>query len=47
VIRRRIEDIGQDIYPASMQTPAALTAFQNAEIDKWTPILKEAGIKAQ
>jgi hypothetical protein len=28
-------------------TPQALAALQKSEIDKWWPIIKEAGIKAE
>jgi hypothetical protein len=30
-----------------VMAPEALGAFQKAEIEKWWPIIKEAGIKAQ
>lgn len=34
------------VVPASdQQTPQALSALQNAEIAKWSPIIKQAGIK--
>jgi len=46
-VRRRLADIGQQIYPREQQTPEALAAFQKAEIDKWWPIIKAAGIKAE
>jgi len=42
----RLADIGLDIPPSVEQTPEALGAFQKAEIDKWWPIIKAAGIKA-
>ena len=29
------------------QTPEGLAAFQKAEIDKWWPIIKAAGVKAE
>ena len=29
------------------QTPEALAAFQKAEIEKWWPIIKAAGINAE
>jgi tripartite-type tricarboxylate transporter receptor subunit TctC len=45
--RERIADLGQEIAPAEMQNPAALGAFQQAEITKWWPILKEMGIKGE
>jgi tripartite-type tricarboxylate transporter receptor subunit TctC len=46
-VRQRLADQGQEIWPAEMQTPEALYAFQKAEIAKWWPIIKQAGIKAQ
>ncbi len=38
---------GLEVPPSAQQTPAALAAFQKAEIDKWWPIVKAAGIKAE
>lgn len=46
-IRRRLMDLGQEIYPLEQQTPEALAAFHRAEIDKWWPMLKAAGIKIE
>jgi tripartite-type tricarboxylate transporter receptor subunit TctC len=46
-VRRRLAEIGQEIFPREQQTPEALHAFQKAEIVKWWPIIKAAGIKAQ
>ena len=43
---KRIEGLGQVIFPAAQQTPDGLSAYQTAEIDKWWPIMKAAGIKA-
>jgi tripartite-type tricarboxylate transporter receptor subunit TctC len=45
--RKRLVDFGQDIYPPEEETPEALHDFQKAEIEKWWPIIKAAGIKAQ
>ena len=39
--------LGQEIFPGEQQTPEALAAFQKAEIEKWWPIIKEFGIKAE
>jgi len=44
-MRKRLTDIGQEIFPADQQTPAALRQFQQSEIDKWWPIIKAANIK--
>jgi tripartite-type tricarboxylate transporter receptor subunit TctC len=46
-VRRRLADIGQEIFPRAQQTPDALAVYQNAEIEKWWPIVKEANIKAE
>lgn len=45
--RKRLTDLAQEIYPPAQQTPQALYAFQKAEIEKWWPIIKDAGIKPQ
>jgi tripartite-type tricarboxylate transporter receptor subunit TctC len=45
--RERLTKIAQDIFPPEQQTPEALAAYHKAEIDKWWPIIKEAGIKPQ
>ena len=44
---KRLVDLAQDIFPPEQQTPEALHAFQQAEMDKWWPIIKAANIKAQ
>ena len=44
--RKKLTDLAQVIYPREQQTPEALHDFQKAEIDKWWPIIKAAGIKA-
>ena len=41
----RITQLGQVIFPADQQNPAALAAYHKAEIAKWWPIIKAAGIK--
>jgi len=46
-IRERLARIAQEIFPPEQQTPAAHAAYHKAEIDKWWPIIKEAGIKPQ
>jgi tripartite-type tricarboxylate transporter receptor subunit TctC len=45
--RQRLTDLAQEIYPPDQRTPEALHAFQKAEIEKWWPIIKSAGIKAE
>jgi tripartite-type tricarboxylate transporter receptor subunit TctC len=46
-VRARLADLGQEIFPRDQQTPEALRAFRRAEIEKWWPIIKAAGIKAE
>jgi len=46
-VRKRLGDIGQEIYPREQQTPQALTSFHKAEIEKWWPLVKAANIKAE
>ncbi len=45
--RKKLVDLAQDIFPPDQQTPEALAKFQQSEIDKWWPVIKEAGIKVQ
>jgi tripartite-type tricarboxylate transporter receptor subunit TctC len=46
-VRQKLADLGQDIPAADQLTPEALAAYQKAEIEKWWPIVKAAGIKAE
>jgi tripartite-type tricarboxylate transporter receptor subunit TctC len=46
-IRKKLVELSQDIFPPDQQTPEALGAFHKAEIEKWWPIIKEAGIKVE
>jgi tripartite-type tricarboxylate transporter receptor subunit TctC len=47
VVRARLADLGHEIFPREQQTPQALGAFHKAEIEKWWPIIKAAGIKTE
>ena len=46
-VRQRLADIGQEIFPRERQTPQALRALQQAEIEKWWPIIRSANIKGE
>src|SRR5579862_3385459 len=44
-VRARFAELGLDVASRTQQTPVALAAFQQAEMDKWWPIIKAAGIR--
>lgn len=46
-VKKRLADIGQDVWPRQQQTPEALAAFHKTEIDKWWPIIRASGLRAQ
>ncbi|MEQ1773531.1 MAG: tripartite tricarboxylate transporter substrate-binding protein [Burkholderiales bacterium] len=46
-LRKRFADLGQDIPPREEQTQQALASYHKAEIAKWWPLMKAAGIKAE
>jgi tripartite-type tricarboxylate transporter receptor subunit TctC len=45
-VRKRFSDLGLDVASREQQTPEGLAAFHKAEIDKWWPIIRAAGVKA-
>jgi tripartite-type tricarboxylate transporter receptor subunit TctC len=47
VVKKRFADLGLDMPPPDQQTAQALGALQKVEIEKWWPIIKAAGIKAE
>ena len=46
-VQKRWLELGQDLPPREQQSPEALRAFHKAELDKWVPIIKAAGVKAE
>jgi tripartite-type tricarboxylate transporter receptor subunit TctC len=45
-IAKRLAEIGADIPPPAQRSPQALRQLVNAEIDKWVPLIKAAGVTA-
>jgi len=46
-VQKRWVELGQDLPPRDQQSPEALRAFHKAELDKWVPLIKAAGVKAE
>jgi tripartite-type tricarboxylate transporter receptor subunit TctC len=46
-VKKRFADLGIETSPRDQQTPEALRAFQKAEIERWWPIIKASGLKAE
>jgi len=46
-VKARFAQLGLDVAAREQQTPEGLAAFQNAEMDKWWPIIKAAGIRGE
>jgi len=46
-VRMRLTDLGYELFAREQQTPEALRAYHEAEIEKLWPIIKDAGIKAE
>jgi hypothetical protein len=46
-IRRTLADMGLDVPGGAELTPEALGRFQKAEIEKWWPVIKAAGVRAE
>jgi len=45
-VKQRFADLGATTMPPEKGTPAALQAHLKAEIEKWTPLIKKAGVYA-
>jgi tripartite-type tricarboxylate transporter receptor subunit TctC len=45
-VRKRFSDLGAETYPPERATPAALQQHLKAEMDKWGPLIKKAGVYA-
>ena len=47
LVQSRLADLGFELFPRERQTPEALGALVKADAEKWWPIIKELGIKAE
>jgi tripartite-type tricarboxylate transporter receptor subunit TctC len=45
-VRQRFAELGAEPVPEGRATPDALRAHLRAEIDKWGPIIRKAGVYA-
>jgi tripartite-type tricarboxylate transporter receptor subunit TctC len=46
-VRARFAELGLDVATREQQTPDGLAAFHKAEVEKWWPIIRAAGIKVE
>ena len=46
-VRSRLAELGYEVFPRERQTPEALGALVKADAEKWWPIIKDLGIKAE
>jgi tripartite-type tricarboxylate transporter receptor subunit TctC len=46
-VQKRLNDLGLEVPARDQQTPQALAAWHKAEVEKWWPIIRKAGIKPE
>jgi tripartite-type tricarboxylate transporter receptor subunit TctC len=46
-VQQRLTEFGLDVAPENQRTPEALRALQKAETEKWWPVIKAAGARAE
>ena len=46
-VRTRLAGFGYEFFPREQQTPEALGSLQRADIEKWWPLIKAAGIRVE
>jgi tripartite-type tricarboxylate transporter receptor subunit TctC len=46
-VQKRLNDLGLELPARDQQTPQALGAWHKAEVEKWWPIIRNAGIKPE
>ena len=47
LVQKRFEEFGIQASPPEQQSPEALRAFQRAETERWWPIIRASGLKAE
>ena len=47
IVLQHTAELGLDVASREQQTPEGLAAFHKAEIEKWWPIIKAAGVKPE
>jgi tripartite-type tricarboxylate transporter receptor subunit TctC len=47
MVRSRLAELGFEVVPQEQRTPQALSAMQKSDAEKWLPLIKEFGIKAE
>ncbi len=45
-VQKRFADQGHEVAPREQQSPEGFAAFHKAEVERWWPVIKGAGIKA-
>ena len=46
-VQSRFIELGYEVFPRQRRTPEALGAMQKADAEKWWPIIKELGLRAE
>ena len=46
-VKERIATLGMNLPPREIKTPQDFGAFHKSEVEKWYPIVKAAGVKAE
>jgi tripartite-type tricarboxylate transporter receptor subunit TctC len=46
-VQQRLSGQGHDVWPREQQTPEALAAYHKAETERWWPIVRASGLKAE
>jgi tripartite-type tricarboxylate transporter receptor subunit TctC len=47
MVQQRLSGQGHDVWPREQQTPEALAAYHKSETERWWPIVRASGLKAE